>query len=138
MVVVSLHMKSNVGRRHEVVKKRHEEAKTLLANLDFIKAEMDDEDIIFLGDTNCLDRSEGAIQEFLNNGYEDLNEDDIPTYVKGSAPFDRIFIPTGKKRKAFLYSRQYILRAASPHAHDIYLSDHYVVKTMVKIRKDGD
>lgn len=138
LVVVSLHMKSNVGRRNEVVRKRHEESKTLLANLDFIKSEMNDEDIVFLGDTNCKSRTEGAIQEFLDHGYEDLNEDDISTYVKGSAPFDRIFVPSGEDRKPFLYSRQYILRSASPHAHDIYLSDHYIIKTMVKIRRDDD
>ena len=138
LVIVSLHMKSNVGRRNEVVRKRHEEAKTLLANMDFIKNELEDEDIVFLGDTNCLKRSEDAIQVFLEHGYEDLNEDDVPTYVKGSAPFDRIFVPSGEDRKPFLYSRQYILRSASPHAHDIYLSDHYVIKTMVKIRRDDD
>lgn len=138
LVVVSLHMKSNVGRRNEVIRKRHEEAKTLLANLEFIENELEDEDIVFLGDTNCKNRSEGAIQEFLDNGYEDLNEDDVPTYVKGSAPFDRIFVPSGEDRKPFLYSRQYILRSASPHAHDIYLSDHYIIKTMVKIRRDDD
>lgn len=138
IVIVSLHMKSNVGRRHIVTRTRHEEAKTLMEHLNYIKAETDDQDIIFLGDTNCKDRSEGAIQEFINNGFDDLNEDDTPTYVKGSAPFDRIFVPRGEDRKPFLYSRQYILRSASPHAHDIYLSDHYIIKTMVKIRKDDD
>ncbi len=138
LVVVSLHMKSNVGRRHEVVRKRHEEAKTLLGNLQVIKDEMEDEDIVFLGDTNCKERAEGAIQEFIDHGFVDLNEDDIATYVKGNAPFDRIFVPDGADRKPFLYSRQYILRSASPLAHDIYLSDHYVIKTMVKIRTDDD
>ena len=67
---------------------------------------------------------------------EVLNEDDTPTYVKGKAPVDRIFVARG--RNAFRFSRQYILSSASPHSHDLYLSDHYVVKTTVTIPKDDD
>ncbi len=68
-----------------------------------------------------------------------VTEDDICTYVKGhNAPFDRIFVPRGEDRKPFLYSRQYILCSASPLSRDRYLSDHYIIKTMVKIRRDDD
>lgn len=139
LIAISIHMKSNVGKRHIVMRKRYEEAKTLMDNIDYVENELNDKDIIILGDTNCKSRSEDAIQAFVKSGFEDLNEDDITTYVKGnSAPFDRIFVPRGDERKAFLYSRQYIMRSASPLAHDNYLSDHYLIKTMVKIRKDDD
>ena len=139
LIVISIHMKSNVGKRHIVMRKRFEEAKTLMDNINFVEQELDDKDIIILGDTNCKARTEDAIQSFVNAGFEDLNEDDITTYVKGnSAPFDRIFVPRSEERKAFKYSRQYIMRSASPLAHDNYLSDHYLIKTMVKIRRDDD
>lgn len=136
-VIVPLHMKSNVGKRHVVMRTRYHEARELIGQLPAIKTKFDEGDIIFLGDTNCKNRDEDAIQEFVGNGFEDLNEDDVPTYYKGeNAPFDRIFVPAD--RRAFLYSRQYVLRSASPLAHDRFLSDHYMVKTSIVIRKDED
>ncbi|MDC8004284.1 endonuclease/exonuclease/phosphatase family protein [Aureisphaera galaxeae] len=139
LVVIPIHMKSNVGRRHEVILKRKYEAETLIDNIGNVVDKLNDKDIVILGDTNCKSRSEEAIQAFVKGGFEDLNEDDIPTFVRGNeAPFDRIFIPQSEERKAFWYSRQYILRAASPLAHDTYLSDHYLIKTMVKIRSDDN
>jgi len=136
-VLVSLHMKSNVGTTSEVKLKRAHEVKTLMENLEAIKEYFDEEDVVFLGDTNCKNQHEEAIKTFLEHGYEDLNADDISTYYRGDkAPFDRIFVPKG--RRAFEYSRQYILRSASPLDHDRYLSDHYLIKTSLVVRKDDD
>jgi predicted extracellular nuclease len=136
-VIVSLHMKSNVGKRHIVMRTRYHEARELMEQLHAIKTEFGEKDIILLGDTNCKGRNEDAVQEFVKHGFEDLNEDDVPTYYRGeSAPFDRIFVPAD--RKPFLYSRQYFLRSASPLAHDRFLSDHYMVKTSIVIRKDEE
>lgn len=54
------------------------------------------------GDTNCKRRDEGATRAFIDNGNEDLHEDDIPTYVIGNnAPFDRTFASRGRERKTF-------------------------------------
>lgn len=136
-VMVPLHMKSNVGQRHIVMRTRFHEARTLVEALPEIRTHFGEEDIILLGDTNCKKRSEDAIQAFIDGGFEDLNEDDTPTYYSGTdAPFDRIFVPRG--RRAFLFSRQYILRSASPLAHDRYLSDHYMVKASIVVRRDDD
>lgn len=138
-VLVSLHMKSNVGQRHVVMRTRYHEVRELVAQLPAIKEHFGEEDIILLGDTNCKERREDAIQAFIDAGFEDLNEDDTPTFYRGeNAPFDRIFVPNGLRRKAFRFSRQYILRSASPLAHDRFLSDHYMVKTSVVIRRDDD
>lgn len=136
-VIVSLHMKSNVGKRKIVTQTRYHEARELIGHLPSIQSEFDEKDVILLGDTNCKDKNEPAIQEFLGGGFDDLNEDDISTYYKGrNAPFDRIFVPSD--RKPFLYSRQYILRSASPLAHDRFLSDHYMIKTSIVVRRDDD
>jgi hypothetical protein len=138
-VVIPMHMKSNVGQRHTVMRTRFHEVRELMQQMPAVRSRFNEDDIILLGDTNCKNRDEDAVQTFINNGFEDLNEDDIPTYVSGDdAPFDRIFIPRGENRKTFRFSRQYILRSASPLAHDRYLSDHYMVKTSIVIRRDDD
>lgn len=134
-VVVPLHMKSNFGGATQAKRVRHLEAQTLMANLPKVKEMLSDLDIILIGDTNCLGSGELALQEITSKGFEDLNEADARTFVSG-APFDRIFLSV--ERRAFDYSRQYIMVSANPDDHDKYLSDHYLIKTVIKIRKDDD
>lgn len=138
LVVVTLHMKANTAQRNVVEQTRLEEVETLLETLPDVEEELEEQDIVLLGDTNCTSRSEPAIQRLVSSGFEDLNADDVPTFVRGNAPFDRIFVPSTGERRAFRFSRQYVLRSASPLSHDRFLSDHYVVKTTVKILKDDD
>ncbi len=135
-IVIPVHMKSNYGGATKAKRIRHKEAITLINNLDFVKEKLNDHDIIILGDTNCLGSYEKALEVITENGFEDLNGADTGTFVDGKAPFDRIFIPFDQKE--FLYSRQYIMVSSNPNDHDRWLSDHYLVKTVFKIRKDDD
>lgn len=139
-VIIPIHMKSNVGQRHDVIATRAQEARALVGALGQVSTAFGGEaDIVILGDTNCKARDEEAIQTFIQAKFADLNEDDVPTYASGQlAPFDRIFVPWGSVRRAFQFSRQYVLRSASPLAHDRYLSDHYMVKTSIVVRRDDD
>lgn len=134
-LVVSLHMKSNYGGATKARRVRHREAQTLVEQVQVLRDSLGEQDIILLGDTNCLASHEPALEVLAEAGFEDLNTADSATYV-GGAPFDRIFIP--EERKAFKYSRQYIMVSANPHDHDKYLSDHYLVKTVLKIHEDDD
>ena len=145
LVVIPLHMKSNFGGSRKAMKVRHEEAKTLMKKLPAVLREMREEDVVLIGDTNIKGSYEKAIEVFADYGFEDLNADDIPTFVNSQkAPFDRIFVPKraedgeGEPAREFRFSRQYILRSADPDAHDRYLSDHYIIKTTVKILRDDD
>ena len=136
-VVIPMHMKSNVGDRHTTMRTRYYEVKELIGQMAAIENYFNERELIFLGDTNCKQRIEDAIQGFVRNGFEDLNEDDVPTYYSGgNAPFDRIFAK--RRNRPFLYSRQYVLRSASPLSHDRYISDHYMAKMTMVIRKDDD
>ena len=94
-----------------------------------------EQSIVLLGDTNCLGAWEHAVESIEEAGFVDLNGEDEPTFARGTAPFDRIFVRA--ERPEFKYSRQYVLRSANAGAHESYLSDHYLVKTSVKIYQDG-
>ena len=137
-VMISVHMKSNVGSQYEVKIKRGLEAAQLVEQIPAIINHFgDDEDIVIIGDTNCKNSEEPAIKTLVSAGFEDLNSDDISTYYKGnSAPFDRIFVP--RERPPFDFSRQYIMRSASPLEHDMYLSDHFIIKASIIVRQDDD
>jgi hypothetical protein len=134
-VVIPLHMKANVGGATQAKRIRELEARTLIDNLPVVREKLEDLDLIMIGDTNCLGSGEPALELITSNGFEDLNEADGKTYISGP-PFDRTFVTAD--RRIFDFSRQYIMVSANPADHDKYLSDHYLIKTVVKIRKDDD
>lgn len=134
-IAVPLHMKAN-GRDPDARKKRTLEAEQLARQVPWIVEELGDKSLVMLGDTNILGAWEAAVRAFEDAGLVDLNDEDAPTYAGGKAPFDRIFVM--RNRPEFRYSRQYVLRSANETAHLGYLSDHYLVKTSIKIFVDPD
>lgn len=130
--LIPLHMKSNYNGVTENRRIRAKEAKTLCNALRGIAGQFDPT-LVLIGDTNILSNAEPAIDEFIDYGLVDLNNNDAGTYWSsqyGEAPFDRAFIAKG--RDEFRYSRQYVLRSSDLAAHDKYLSDHYMIKVSVK------
>ena len=137
IVVVSLHMKSNVGCGDTCDEWRQAEANELVSQLSAISSEFSgEEDIILIGDTNMRGTWEAGHQLIIDAGFHDLNSEDIPTYVGRNSPFDRIFVPQGQYE--FRWSRQYILSPGRPGNHENGLSDHHMIAAMVRIMDDDD
>ena len=135
VVVIPLHMKSNYRDKGNAKKVREAEARQLVGQIDAVVAEMQDESLILIGDTNVRGAYEKAIEVFEEAGFIDLNAADAATYPGwGGSPFDRAFVR--ESRKEFRYSRQYILQSADSDLHDRYLSDHYMIKLSVKLHLD--
>lgn len=135
VVVVPLHMKSNYDGAGYGKKVRQREAKQLASQLKAIQSHFKDPSLILIGDTNCLDANEKAIEEFESNGLVDLNGRDAATYPGyGGSPFDRALVAEG--RPEFRYTRQYVLQSSDMSLHDKYLSDHYMIKISVKLYVD--
>jgi endonuclease/exonuclease/phosphatase family metal-dependent hydrolase len=130
--LVPLHMKSNYGGVTKNRRVRAKEAATLCAALAQAQARVDPS-LILIGDTNILSNAEPAIEIFLANGLDDLNNNDSATYWShqyNEAPFDRCFVRHA--RPEFRFTRQYIMRSSDLLAHDRFLSDHYMIKVSVK------
>ncbi len=137
LVVIPLHMKSNYGGPTKTKRIRNKEAKTLCANLQAIRDTLDDESLILIGDTNCLNADEPAIATYVDHGLVDLNNNDGTTYwssTYGESPFDRALVADG--RPEFRYTRQYVMRSSDLEQHDRFLSDHYMIKISVKTYLD--
>jgi endonuclease/exonuclease/phosphatase family metal-dependent hydrolase len=141
-VVIPLHMKANKLKatkkeKQAVVDQRREEAEALTGALAVVKQTFTDDDIILLGDTNCLGADEAAVQVFVAAGFVDLNASDFSTYaLSKTAPFDRIFVP--KDQPEFQSSRQYTLVPTDQRDHDRRLSDHFMVVALIRIMEDDD
>ncbi len=139
-VLIPLHMKSNrpVEGAPEPVALRAAEARALAAQLNAVQRELDDKDLILLGDFNCLQSEEPALQTLLAEGFKDLNNEDAITYrtAKYRSPFDRILVPVGESE--FRYSEQYILTPARGRKHFVRYSDHFLVLTAIRILPDDD
>jgi len=140
IVVVALHMKANTlrGDNDPNIDQRSHEAELLVGQLDEIRENFSDDDVVLLGDTNILQSNEPSMRKFREAGFVDLNEKGAPTFVDGKAPFDRILVPRGREGREFAFSRQYVLRACDPGAHKEFISDHQMVVTVVKVMDDDD
>ena len=114
---------------------RHREAKELSKKLKSVMTHFKDQSLILIGDTNCKNSDEQAIDVFENSGLVDLNDADASTYPGyGGSPFDRAFVAKG--RPEFRYTRQYVMQSADMRLHDKFLSDHYLIKISVKLIVD--
>jgi len=135
-VLISVHMKSNVDGEQTGRTIREAEAQALVEQLSRIRSKLGDDDVIIIGDTNCLDAEETALQIFDEAGFTDLNAADAVTYRKGryESPFDRILVP--KDEPEFTYSRQYVLTPTDSRAHLNKLSDHFVVLMAIRVIED--
>ncbi len=137
-VLIPVHMKSNVDGRDFGARQRALEVEGLLAKMGEVEDQFDDRDIVILGDTNVIRASERACELLSEAGYLDLNASDLPTYVGRRSPFDRFFVPRSQWSSEFRYARQYALVASDSEAHDEYLSDHFAVVTVFRVRDDDD
>ena len=136
-VVVSLHMKSNVDGVMKGKKQRKLEAELLVGQLGKIKQTFKEDDIIFIGDTNCLTKDEDAAKVFVNKGFKDLNAGGQDSFSHSKVqPFDRVFVP--KNQSEFQFSRQYVVTPSDAKKHDKMLSDHFLVMIVMKILDDDD
>jgi predicted extracellular nuclease len=139
-VLIPLHMKSNRTEdgAPEPVVVRTREAEALVDKLPDVREHFGDQDVILLGDTNCLNGDEPALQAYFEAGFLDLNRSDAVTYSKGEFrnPFDRILVP--REQSEFRFSFQYVLTPAKPAAHLDRLSDHYLVLAGLRVLNDDD
>lgn len=137
-VMIPVHMKSNFNGEDIGRQTRAAEAAALVATLDQVRQTMDDDDVIIIGDTNCVEAAEDALGLYDDAGFRDLNDDDAITYRKGqyASPFDRILIPRGQAE--FRFSYQYVLSPTDPNRHRRRLSDHFVVVAAITVMDDDD
>ena len=103
-VVVPVHMKSNrLDRKHSaevkaaaqqaLVETRAYETELLVAGLKAMRQQLQDDDVIVLGDTNIHVASEPAVRVLTTAGFKDCNSRDFGTHIGGGrAPFDRIYL----------------------------------------------
>ena len=146
IVVISIHMKSNWEKDGAPPTKtrRAREAKALAAAFSKISTHFKDQDIIILGDTNCLKADEAALSTFKQLGLRDLNSNHVSTYVSDpkfydteiGPGFDHILVPNNQPE--FRYSQQFILQPTDRTAHNKALSDHVLIMTSVQITNDDD
>lgn len=134
-VLIVLHMKSNIeGELTETM--RRDEAASLASQLQAVRKQHADRDVVLLGDTNFLSAREPALRIFSANGFRDLNAADLRTYFSG-APFDRIFVPVNEPE--FARPAQAVFRPTTG-LQDFRrrISDHFLVFTDIRVMEDDD
>jgi hypothetical protein len=143
IVLIPVHMKSNVGGEEATSKQRGEEATTLSRALAYVQNHFSDDDVLILGDMNCKLHKDPAPQRYVGVGFRDLNSTDLTTWIQNprfpAAAFDRIFVPD--EQPEFKGCVQKVVKETPFGAEDEYrrrCSDHYMVTTNVAIMDDDD
>ncbi|MCO6459177.1 MAG: lamin tail domain-containing protein [Pirellulaceae bacterium] len=141
-VLIPVHMKSNVGGA-VTVEQRALEARALIEQLPAIRRHFGDQDLVILGDFNCLSGDEPAMEAYRGAGFDDRNSSDTPTTWRGGqfepAPFDRILFPRGQPE--FDSGGFQVLAPGDEAAHLDHkkrLSDHLLVATTLRVMADDD
>lgn len=136
-VVVPLHMKSNVGGASVTLPQREREAQFLIDALESVRNNFSDQDIVLIGDTNILRRTEPAVSVYTNAGFADLNDLDRATDIRG-APFDRAFV--FRSQPEFASSQESVFVPPGIARNDFFVrfSDHYMVRFLIRVMADDD
>lgn len=140
VVVIVLHMKADY--QGDFASHRAEEATALSATLAGLRTTFKDEDIIVLGDTNCVQTVEPALDTFEKAGLRDLNAKNEQTHWRGGA-MDRIMVTAGQPEFASstfsVASDRFLERKRwKPEDFKRTLSDHYPVFATITIDADDD
>jgi hypothetical protein len=143
LVLIPVHMKSNVGGEAATGRQRDAEAKALVRVLGTVQNQLGDDDVMVLGDCNCKTADELALRRYTAAGLRDLNAGDQLTWIKSarhdSAPFDRILVPDDQPE--FAGSTVRVVRASHLGNEENFrrlLSDHYMLVTDVRVMTDDD
>lgn len=140
IVVISVHMKADF--QGDFAEHRAEEAAALVNALPAVRKAFKDDDIVIIGDTNCTDGPEPALDALARAGFADLNAAGHQTHWQGGT-MDRAFVP--KNQPEFASSSFEVLseaylgrRGLTPRDFKRGYSDHYLVVSTVQVRPDDD
>jgi endonuclease/exonuclease/phosphatase family metal-dependent hydrolase len=138
LVVIPVHMKSNADGEDIGRAARQAEAAALIPKLAAVRSHFQDDDVVVIGDMNCLEASEAALAILADAGFRDLNARDAVTYRKGqfASPFDRVFVP--EQQAEFRFSLQYRLAPTDELLYQQRLSDHFLIKVAIQVLDDDD
>lgn len=142
VVLIPLHMKANTGGTPAPKVRREMEAQSLMQALAQVQQHTKDFDVVLLGDTNILKKTEKAALVFKANGFRDLNDEDETTHV-GGAPFDRFFVPNNQPEFAgidqVVFDQEFMgPRNLSTTDFRRRFSDHFMVVSRVRVLQDDD
>ena len=139
-VTTVIHMKADYNG--DFAAHRQEEAAALVRALTAVRTKFKDEDIVILGDSNCVGEHEPAIIELEKADYFDLNARHTQTHWQGGT-MDRALVPTRQPEfeahQFEVMSDRYLRDSGlTPRDYKRRYSDHYMVVMTLKIMKDDD
>ncbi len=140
VVFIIVHMKADYNG--DFAAHRREEAEALARAMPQVRERFKDADIVIVGDTNCVQDREPAIETFEALGLIDLNAKRAQTHWRGGT-MDKAIVPRDQPEfaaRAFRVASDDYLRSKRWQAGDFkkHLSDHYLVSTTIRVMADDD
>jgi len=116
--------------------KRGEQSRGLAALIRNVRIHFSDDDVVVIGDTECVRDDAEAAAEFATERSLDFEVGDVAAFARGQGQYNRVMVPT--QQAEFEPTRMYTLTEAEGQSADRPFSDHFLVLAPIRVMADDD
>jgi hypothetical protein len=116
--------------------RRGEEASDLAGHIQRVRSHFSDDDIVVIGDTECVRDDPDALETFESERFIDLGIGDVVAFSRGQGVYNRVMVPMGQPE--FRATTQYTVLEAEGRSANNVMSDHFIMLAPIRILADDD
>jgi len=116
--------------------KRGEESRDLAALIRNARSHFGDDDIVVIGDTECVRDDAELASEFATERVLDIEVGEVAAFARGQGAYNRVMVPAGQPE--FKPTRMYTLLEAEGQSPERPFSDHFLVLAPIRVMADDD
>jgi len=116
---------------------RGEEAENLPARIEMVRSQFGDDDIVVIGDTDCLRDDPSAVATLATDDEGlILPVGNVDAFAAGRGTYNQVMVP--RSQPEFQFTRVYELTQADGFSSVSHLSDHFLLLAPIKVMRDDD
>lgn len=115
---------------------RGEQAQALAGLIQRVRTHFADDDIVVIGDTECIRDDTETLTAFEAERSLDLKAGDVVAFTSGQSPYNRVMVPA--LQPEFTSTRSYTVIEAEGPSRDTVMSDHFVLLAPIRVMADDD
>lgn len=115
---------------------RGEEAQDLARHIESARNYFSDDDIVVIGDTECVRDDRNQLEEFTAERVLDFGTGDVDAFASGRAGYGRVMVPVDQPE--FSRARHYSILEAESQKAERAFSDHFVLLGPIEVEADDD
>jgi hypothetical protein len=115
---------------------RGQQAQDLQALLQRVRSRFSDDDIVAIGDTECVRVEAEAMARFSVDRSLDFEVGDLSDFIRGQGAYNRVMVP--RQQPEFRSAGAYMVVEAEAASDDRSFSDHFLLLAPIRVLTDDD